>query len=421
MKYYRFPDTKLFKIGFFLFLLTLQMISRSAMIPSAFDIFYPTYFATIDLILVMGILFLAVNRKRIKEVFTDNRMIAVICIVVFLLTVMIAKQDYQAIYISIMLYMLFAVFVNYFMPMQEAAGYYVALMCLLGAWTLVGSFLLKPLVEAGMIACHTFKAINGWSMYNFGLTFTSYLNDAQVETMRAFGVFREPGLFQIFLFIAIQLNNYTVQWKKSWHMWAVNVVLFSALMVTFATGGVLALGLYIVFLFFDKKLYKNKWLCLAAIVSVAVGAVMILTALMKGGVLAVELVGMVEKLFTDNESIRDRVGSIFVNAEHFLNHPIVGEKMSTVVYSIASNTTSSAIMFAGFGVVGGCLHVASWVALAWKKERSMVMNLILMVILFIPFNTQNVVHDMFFWLFPVMALVEKGLPVLLEFVNKRKV
>ena len=39
MKYYRFPDTKLFKVGFFLFLLILQMITRSAMIPSAFNIF----------------------------------------------------------------------------------------------------------------------------------------------------------------------------------------------------------------------------------------------------------------------------------------------------------------------------------------------------------------------------------------------
>ena len=38
--------------------------------------------------------------------------------------------------------------------------------------------------------------------------------------------------------------------------------------------------------------------------------------------------------------------------------------------------------------------------------------LILLVILFLPFNTQNVIHDLFFWLFPVMALMEKGLPLL---------
>lgn len=412
MKYYRFPDTKLFKVGFFLFLLILQMITRSAMIPSAFNIFYPTYFATIGLIFVFGILFLVVNRKQLKAIFTDRRMIAVIGIVVLLLVLMVVKQDYQAIYFSIMLYMLFAVFLSYFMPMQEVAAYYVALMLLLSIWTLVGTFVLKPLVEAGFITCHTFKAINGWSMYNFGLTFTSYLNDAQVETMRAFGVFREPGLFQIFLFIAIQLNNYTLSWKKDWQMWAANAVLFATLLVTFATGGVLALGLYIVFLFFDKGLYKNKWICLAAILCVAAGIVLVVISLMRGGVLAVELMGMAEKLFTDNESIRDRVGSIFVNAEHFLNHPLVGEKVSTVVYSIASNTASSAIMFAAFGVFGGCLHVATWVALAWKKERSILMNLVLLVILFLPFNTQNVIHDLFFWLFPVMALVEKGLPLL---------
>ena len=71
-----------------------------------------------------------------------------------------------------------------------------------------------------------------------------------------------------------------------------------------------------------------------------------------------------------------------------------------------NNTATSAILFAVFGIVGGCVHVLSWAALAWRKERHWMMNVILMVILFIPFNTQNVMHDMFFWLFPAMALAQ---------------
>jgi len=58
--------------------------------------------------------------------------------------------------------------------------------------------------------------------------------------------------------------------------------------------------------------------------------------------------------------------------------------------------------------------------LAWKKERSVLMNLFLLVILFLPFNTQNVIHDMFFWLFPVMALVERGLPLIPERAGKNR-
>ena len=39
-------------------------------------------------------------------------------------------------------------------------------------------------------------------------------------------------------------------------------------------------------------------------------------------------------------------------------------------------------------------------------------NLLLLVIFLMSFNTQNLVADVFFWLFPVMALVERGLPLL---------
>lgn len=412
MKYYRFPDTKLFKISFFLFLLALQMLTRSAIIPTAFIGFYPSQFLTIGLILLVGVAFLIVNRKRIKELLLDKRMIAVIAILVLMFISMIVKQDFQLVYFSIIMYLLVAVLLSYFMPLQEAAGYYVALMSLIGAWTLLGMFILKPMVEAGWISGHPFMGVNGWFLYNFGLTFTSFLNNEKVETIRAFGIFREPGLFQIFLFIAIQLNNYTVQWKKEWHMWAVNVLLFVTLMVTFATGGVFALGLYIVFLFFDKGLHKNRMLRIAAVVTVAAGLLLVVVTLMRGGVWAIELVGMVEKVFNNSASIRDRVGSVIVDTKIFLENPLFGEKIAHVMYAIDNNTASSPIIFATFGIVGGCLHVLSWVALAWRKERSVLMNLILMVILFIPFNTQNVVHDMFFWLFPTMALVEKGLPLL---------
>ena len=38
--------------------------------------------------------------------------------------------------------------------------------------------------------------------------------------------------------------------------------------------------------------------------------------------------------------------------------------------------------------------------------------LILLLILFLSFNTQNLVANVFFWLFPMMALVERGLPLL---------
>lgn len=421
MNYYRFPENKVVKICFPLFLLILQMVARSTMYTSTFLGFSMSQVIMIGLILVIGLSFLAVNRKNLKQVFLDRRMLAFGCAALVILGPMLIKQDWQAMYFSILLCWFFAVFLTYFTTVEELGRWYVLIFAFLSVYSLAGIFVMKPLVHAGILPGNNFDSPGGWHMFNFGLTFVCDKNIHMDDALRAFGIFREPGLYQIFLFVAIQLNNYTVQWDRQWKMWAVDVVLFTSLLTTFATGGVLALGLYIVFLFFDKGLYKNKHLRLLAVVLVIAGIAALAAALAQGGTWAYELVGMVEKIYKQTYSYTDRLDAIAADAAMFLQNPIFGAGLAEVMYSVANNTATSPILFAVFGIVGGCVHVLSWVALAWKKERHLLMNLILMVILFIPFNTQNVVPDMFFWLFPIMALTEWCLPRLDSIKMKKKV
>jgi hypothetical protein len=83
-----------------------------------------------------------------------------------------------------------------------------------------------------------------------------------------------------------------------------------------------------------------------------------------------------------------------------------------VLEAVEHNTTSTMLMFAMFGIFGGGLHLISWVALTWDPERKTWVNLALLVIMLMSFNTQNIIADMFFWLFPILALTEKGLPLI---------
>ena len=409
MTYYRFSDTKLFKIGFFLYLYALQIVARSTMYTSTILGFQKSQVMMLALVALGGLAFLVSNRKDLKQILLDRRMAMVLAFSAVILLPMLIKQDWQLMYFTILLQILFAVFLTYFLTLQEAAGYYVLLTVMLSVITLIAQLVLKPVAEMGYLPAIPFKSHGGWYMYNFGLTFACNLNESGDPTLRIFGIFREPGLYQIFLFVAIQLNNYIVQWKKEWHMWAVNAVLFVAMLMTFATGGVLALGLYIVFLFFDKGLYRDKRMRILAVAVVVLGVGALGVAISKNGTWATELVWMIRKIFEKSDSYTSRVDSILMDAEIFLHHPFVGARMQDVMYSVPNNTATSPILFASFGIVGGMLHVLSWAALAWKKDRHWVMNLVLLVILFVPFNTQNVMHDMFFWMFPVMALVERGL------------
>lgn len=409
MTYYRFPDNKLVKLCFPLALLILQMVARSTMYTSTFLGFNLSQAVMIGTIVLIGFTFLAVNRKKLKAVLTDRRMLLFGMAAMVILLPMLVKGDWQLMYFTILLSWFFAIFLTYFTTVEELGKYYVLVMTALGALSLVGLFVLKPMVHMGWIPGNPFDSPGGWHMFNFGLTFVCDKNLHMVNALRNFGIFREPGLFQIFLFVAIQLNNYTVNWDRPWKMWTVNAILFMTLLTTFATGGVLALGVYIVFLFFDKGLYRDRRMQILAAAVVTAGILLLVYALRKGGSWAYELIGMVEKFVYRSYSFDARIESVVADAELFVSHPLFGADMNTVVYAVANNTATSAILFAVFGIVGGCVHVLSWAALAWRKERHWLMNVILMVILFIPFNTQNVMHDMFFWLFPIMALTEKCL------------
>lgn len=412
MNYYRFPANKLTKFAFPLLLLALQMVARSTMYTSTFLSFGLSQAIMIGLVVLIGLTFLVYNRKNLKKILTDRRMIGFAAAALVVLGPMFLKQDWQLMYFTILLGWFFAIFLTYFTTVQEMAGQYVRIMFLLSALTLIGQFVLKPMANMGIIPGFPFDSPGGWHMYNFGLTFAVNRNTEMVDALRVFGIFREPGLYQIFLFIAIFLNNDMVCWDRVWKMWMVNAVLFLSLLITFATGGVAALALYIVFLFFDKGLYRDKRLRILAAVLVIAGSVLLAVAIAMDGTWAMELVWMIQKIFEKTDSYTTRVDSILMDASIFLQHPLVGARMQEVLYSVPNNTATSPILFAVFGIVGGCVHVLSWAALAWKKERHFLMNLLLMVILFVPFNTQNVIYDMFFWLFPVMALAEKGLPML---------
>ena len=421
MNHYPFPDNKLVNCCFPLLLLALQMVARSTMYTSTFLGFGLSQAVMIALVILIGIAFLAVNRKNLKQILTDRRMLLFAASAVILLVPMLVKRDWQLMYFTILLSWFFAVFLTYFTTVQELGRWYVLIMTMLSLLSLLGLFVLKPLVLLGVLPEIRFDSPGGWHMFNFGLTFVCDKNIHMDDALRAFGIFREPGLYQIFLFVAIQLNNYWVQWKKQWQMWAVDVVLFASMLTTFATGGVLALGLYIVFLFFDKGLYRNRRLRILAVVAVIAGAVLLALAVLWGGTWAYELIGMVAKITDKTYSYTARLDSIVADASYFFRHPVFGADLAEVMYSVPNNTATSPILFAVFGIVGGIVHVLSWAALAWKKERNVLMNLLLMVILFVPFNTQNVIADMFFWLFPIMALAQWCLPRMDAIRLKKKV
>ena len=414
MRQFALLESKPAKAAFGLFLFAMLLLARDTLVTSCLLGFNKSQFLMLGLICVLGVTFLIVNRREWKAIFTDRRMIAFAVSAVALLLPMVGKGDWQMMYFSILICLFFAVFLTYFVSYKEVAKYYVVILSALGAYSVFATYFLKNLASNGILDVPVFYNSNHWDFYNFGLSY--------VVTWplwhRNFGIFREPGVYQYFILLALFLNNYAVDWKKTWKLWVCNVVLAVTMLTTFAIGGFAELGLFVVFLFFEKKWYKEKWGKIACSTVIA-GAIAFAVYLIYRAnqpyfefTIFFELYDMAVRLFTDSNSSTDRMDAILVNAEFFLKNPLLGDAIAQVLHGTNHNTSSTLILYAILGVFGGTLNVAAWVALVWKKERNVIGNLIMLVILFMSFNTQNLVADVFFWLFPMMALVERGLPKL---------
>lgn len=413
MKEYPFPENRMTKALTGLLLFGLLYLARDTLVTSSVLGFYKAQACMLGLIAISGVLFLWWNRKQLKAVILDKRMVLLLICALGLILPMVVKRDWQLMYFSILICIFTAVFFSYFLQCREAAKYYVVIMAALGAYSVLCAYILRRLPDGGLLPVPVFQNQIGVDFYNFFLSFVplTYVKN------RNFGIFREPGVYQFFLILALYLNHYQVQWKNQKAMWIVSGILTLTIITTFATGGIVELGLFWIVLFFDKKLYRKKWVWGVVLGLLAAFAALAAYCISRQNGLYWEVYDMLIGKFTyQEESLGDRVGSVLVNLEAFFRNPLFGQKISSVLYAIENNTASTLILFAMLGIFGGCLHVAGWIALVWRKEQKLWVNLMLLLILFMSFNTQNLTADVFFWLFPMMALTERLLP----WLNSRK-
>lgn len=409
MRQYSYLDCKKGKILFFLFLTAMLYLSRNSLVTTSILGFNRSYLLSLALLAVAGLGFLMVNRKEWKEILTDGRMAVILTATAILLVPMLVKRDWQLMYFSVLVCVYMAVFISYFRSLKEVARCYVILLTVIGTYSVLATYLLRMLPDRGLLRVPVFYNSLDVMFHNF---FISFVSDSYVKT-RNFGIFREPGVYQYFITLALILNNYVVRWESQRSFWICNILLAVTMLSTMATGGVAGLGLLVLVVFFDKKLYRDRRIvCIALVLLVLLGIGLSLIIAQKGE-LYWELYGMVIGKFTNNdESSTERIDAVLTDLNFFLDSPVVGGRIAQVLHSVENNTTSTMLMFALFGICGGVLHVASWLALVWSRERRLWVNLCLLLITFLSFNTQNLIADTFFWLLPILALTEKLVPKL---------
>ncbi len=408
MKYYRFPENRTARLLLGAFLFAMLYLARDTLVTSSVLGFHRAQLLMLGLMGAACGVFLIYNRRSLKDIVLDRRMLAVLVSTAVILLPMGVKRDWQMMYLSILICVYFGIFLSYFLSCREAAKYYVGILSVLGVCSVVALWVLRPLVvDTGIWRPPVVWNQIDIPFFDFGLSFVSVI----YVKNRNFGIFREPGVYQYFLVLALFLNNFIVQWRRQRTLWLNNLALAAALLTTLSTAGLAALVLLALVVFVEKKLYRNKWVWLALLVIALLLAVLVGIIVAQRGELYWELYSMVlGKFLPGEDSSWERLEAVLADLSIFLRHPLVGDKLSGVLYAAENNTTSTLILFAGLGILGGSLNAAAWIALIWDGQRKLWANLVLLAALFLSFNTQNLVADVFFWMFPAMALTERVLP-----------
>lgn len=304
-------------------------------------------------------------------------------------------------YFSILLSILLGVFFSYFVTCAQAGKGFCIVMAVLAVYSLA-AFALRPLADRGILTPPVFANAYGGEFYNYILAFVP-------KTMvrdRNFGIFREPGVYQFFLFLALYLCFYHVAWEKELHMWCCSGILCLALLSTFSTGAIAAMAVLLVTVYFEKKLYRSPLGKLLTAVAFILGAAFLAWLFIRKPPLYTTLLYMVQKVTPGNPSFDDRFESIHINLHLLSFRPRVGREVAYVLEIIPDNTSSTTILFAILGIFSGWLHVIAWLCLVLRGKGHWATKLLCLLALAITFNTQNLISDPYFWIFPILALIE---------------
>lgn len=402
MKRYPLFQNSLSRGGFAVYLCALLLLSRNSLLCTSGIGLMKATVLTLALMAGGGLLFLCVNRGQWKAVLTDGRIALMAVSGLFFALPMVFKRDWQLMYFSMYIGVFFAIGLSYVMDYRQAAKYYVLIISAVAVWSVLATYLFRIPADRGYLVPPIATNPIGQDFYNYGLAFVSV---SYVKT-RNFGLFREPGVYQYFLILGMYLNNYQLEWDKSWKLWTVNAALILAMLTSFATGGIAEMGLLALIIFFDKGYYRSKKGRLLAVGGVLLVAAAVGLIILQGGTAYRTLYNMVAKLFYDSPSKMDRINSIFINLRLFAESPIVGNTVVKVVEAIENNTSSSTMVYALVGFAGGTLNLAGWIALVWQGKEKLWVKFGVLVVLLLAFNTTMLIRDIFFWMFPIMVLTE---------------
>lgn len=273
--------------------------------------------------------------------------------------------------------------------------YFSKTMTFLSVWSII-TFVLSIVLPS---IINMFPLIKNIAGYGYRMIIFSNINtETAYSVSRNQSVFREPGVFVVFIVIAII--------KEIKHVDKLNIKRFLiytiALLTTMSTAGYIILAAIYIYIIFIRKDYKYKKTSIIIILLVIV-----------------YLVGYTDVFQLDNTiwtkfqygtnhygSWFARSSSLIVNLEIALKNPLFGvgryklydTVMSTSgIYEAVDNTNTVLINFSSFGFLYGIIHVIGLIKYSLFGERSIISGLFIFLLLFAAFSNEDMGQNILYY------------------------
>lgn len=370
--------------------------------------FYKTQIFVVIVFLICIVFFLWNNRKSIKTIIFDIRFLSVFISSIIIILEMIIKQDYGLMNISVLLCIAISFFFSYLKDYKYLFRIIVNCIVFLSIYSLFSTYILREFIFSNI---NYFNIITNTVGSEFiDLIFAFVFNNTTY--LRNFSVFREPAVFCYFLIMSLVFELFIINRKKRTKIFSIIILTFT-IITTFSTTGMIILILiyFILFLLNFKNIWKNKksrTYFVLILVSVLIALTIIVSLSPQ---IYWAIYSMVNKLTNINNSSFARFMSIPINITIYFSSPLFGIKISEVLTSLQNNTSTTFSLIATYGIFGfSNLIIWLFFVLMTFKNSVMYKNYFILVlyffIIFIPFNTSNILTNIYFYIIPIVYLYD---------------
>ena len=372
-------------------------------------------FYIIAIIAVFFFFNILIKKKKINKKSTF-----VIMILIFLIFITIfLNHDFSGGFGIVIMGLLIGYMLTHLISLEEFAASYVRVMLILAAYSLVVTYLIRPLTFS--MPTIIFPKIYNSSGSLFIDAKLCVLMD-RTSYFRNFGIFREPGVYQIFLNFALLFELFFKKTKIS----IINLMVFYiAIISTFSIPGFISGGILICsfIIFYKNKLHDSYFKKNKRILVIFIVLVLIMTIFFYfiNDTFRYIFIGATEKLMKRTSSFQGRVVAVYANLKTWIKRPIfgsgivkgIGETLKGMQtdysFSTGHNTSTIGALLVIFGSIFTFIYMYYIYRLLGKSKCNKWVIILSYIAIMITINTQLLIYNELLYTIVMFGVFENNI------------